>query len=182
LNYRYQHKLTSYLSKQYKASRFNTIYRLEMHLVNILIYSNFATDLNVSKNFIDSGYIYLNGFLLSSYKTLLFSPDFLQLVISLKYYITCRWLTNWHKKQYFRIKKYSFLQNSRQTWRLDKQKGYKIPNWVYQNKFYKYDIPKYLEVDFLTLSIFFLYDPFLPLEFNSVNLQENKGPIYNMYN
>ena len=57
-----------------------------------------------------------------------------------------------------------------------------LPNWTLNALLFKYDIPQYLEVDFLTLSIFCLYEPFLPQDFNHSLWNLEKVSIYNLYN
>jgi len=42
---------------------------------------------------------------------------------------------------------------------LSKQVSRSLPDWIFNTSFKKIDIPKYLEVDYFTLSIFVLYRP-----------------------
>ena len=44
------------------------------------------------------------------------------------------------------------------------------------------DVARYLEIDFFTLSIFVIYEPFLFEEFNSYSCYNVKHNILNMYN
>ena len=182
LSFRYQHRLTSYLPRFYKLSKFQTLHAIETKLTSILIYTNLIPDYEFSKYFIDNNLVYVNGIIANQYNEVIVLHDFIQLVVSLKFYIADRWLTNWKLKKQLRLKKLANAKYNNQSFRLDKQSSNKLPKWIYTNKYRFYDVPNYLEVDYFTLSAFTIYDPFLITDFNPVNSREFRVSIYKNYN
>jgi hypothetical protein len=182
LSFRYQHRLTSYLPQFYKLSKFQTLHTIETRLTSILIYTNLIPDYEFSKYFIDNNLVYVNGIIANRYNEVIVLHDFIQLVVTLKFYIANRWLTSWKLKKQLRLRKLAHAKYNNQSFRLDKQSSNKLPKWLYSNKYRFYDIPNYLEVDYFTLSAFTIYDPFLITDFNPVNSREFRVSIYKNYN
>ena len=94
LSFRYQHRLTSYLPRFYKLSKFQSLYALEMRLNSILIYTNLVPDYEFSTYFIDNRLVYINGYCATRPEALIVLNDFIQFIVSLKYYIAKRWLNS----------------------------------------------------------------------------------------
>lgn len=90
LSFRYQHRLTSYLPRFYKLTKFQSLYALEMRLSSILIYANLVPDYEFSKYFIENNLVYVNGYCYTQPGALIVLNDFIQLIVSLKYYIANR--------------------------------------------------------------------------------------------
>lgn len=65
---------------------------------------------------------------------------------------------------------------------LSKQASNYIPDWVYRRRLRDWDLPKYVEVDFFTLSSFVLFEPMFASHFNRYTIFENQKLIYPMYN
>lgn len=183
LSFRYQHRLTAYLPQFYKLTKFQSLYGLEMRLSSILIYTNLVPDYEFSKYFITNGLVYINGRYVDKPEMSVVLNDFIQLIVSLKYYIANRWLSGWKIKKHLRLKKLSNAKyNNQSRRRMDKQVSTRLPSWIYQHKYKYYDIPNYLEVDYFTLSAFMIYDPFLVTDFNPTNSREFRVSIYKNYN
>jgi len=81
-----------------------------------------------------------------------------------------------------RITKFSQSKQNQSRLDLSKQKSDHIPDWVFLAGVKNFDIPKYLEVDYFTLSSFILYEPFLVNDFNPLTILESRSTILNMYN
>jgi hypothetical protein len=128
--------------------------------------------------FLDSGLIYLNGIVVSNEKIFLVKHDLLQMLVSFKYYILFKWLTNWERTKNTHLNRLAYVSRlkTKRTFRK------RLPNWVVRRVSYGYDIPKYLEVDYLTLSAFILYEPFLLNDFNHLFQKFSRGNIYKNYN
>jgi hypothetical protein len=94
LNFRYQYRLTKYLSKYNKFIKFKTFLFSEMKLINVLIRSRILFDYSLCHLFIKNNLIYLNGRICSNYNFQLFTGDFIQLIINIKYYIINKWFLN----------------------------------------------------------------------------------------
>jgi len=112
----------------------------------------------------------------------IFVGDIVQVVISLNYYIIYRWLTNWYFQHTLKLTKYIQYRSNKSRYDLSKQKSSKYPDWLFRSIGRHSDIPKYLEVDFFTLSSFMIYDPIQSLDQSFVTLLENRERIYDMYN
>ena len=83
------------------------------------------------------------------------------------------------KARLFKLKKLKFKRYSLFD---GKQRNFTLPNWLLNVRYWDFDIPKYIEVDYLTLSAFVIYEPFLITDIQvNTFLEENMG-VYNMYN
>ena len=90
LKFKYQYKLTNYLSKYKKFIKFKTFLFSEMRLFNILIKSRLFNDHSLVKSFLNANLVFLNGFSCINPNMQIFSGDFIQLIVNLKYYILFR--------------------------------------------------------------------------------------------
>lgn len=182
LKIKYQYKLTNYLSKYKKFINFKTFLFMEMRLFNILIKSRLFNDSSLLNLFLKNNLVYVNGLSCSNSNFQLFSGDFIQLIINLKYYILYRWFSNLSLKKKNKLKKVlrkksiNFLQSD------EKKKSYLFPKWVIFYKNSIDDVSNFLEIDYFTLSIFILYEPFTWNDLNSYNLIDQRFNIVNLYN
>jgi hypothetical protein len=182
LKIKYQYKLTNYLSKYKKFIKFKTFLFSEMRLLNILIKSRLFNDYNLTQSFINSNLVFLNGFSCINPNMQVFSGDFIQLVINLKYYILFRWFNTLALKRKNKIRNVLRKKNSNFNKSDEKKKSYSLPKWILFSKNTIDDVSNYLETDYFTLSIFVLYEPFLWTDLNSYNLIDQKFGIINLYN
>lgn len=65
-----------------------------MRLSSILIYTNLIPDYEFSSYFIYNRLVYINGYCINRPEALIVLNDFIQLIVSLKYYIAKRWLNS----------------------------------------------------------------------------------------
>ena len=182
LNFRYQYKLTNYLAKYKKFVNFKTFLFMEMKLLNILIKSRLFNDSGLALIFLKHNLIYVNGLLSNNQNLQIFIGDFIQIVINLKYYIISRWFLNLNLKKKNKIKNVIKKKTHPYSHSDEKKKSYNMPKWVLFNKNLFDDCANYLEVDYFTLSVFILYEPFLWSDINPYNLLEQKFSIINLYN
>jgi hypothetical protein len=84
---RYQYKLTSYLAKYNKFVKIKTFLMFELQLSNILLKTRLLPDANSTNLFIDNCLVFVNGIVCNNPNFQTFVGDFVQLIISLKYYI-----------------------------------------------------------------------------------------------
>lgn len=182
LSFKYQYKLTKYLSKLVKFVKFKIILFREMRLDNIVLKSRLIPDKTYTTFFIDKGLIYLNGTSCENGAVLLFMGDFVQMLINLKYYIVYRWLLNWSIKKKIKLKIKTRQKNSPARFNDEKIRSFIFPDWILQNKNLIDDVSKFVEVDYFTLSIVILYEPFLLGDFNVYTLLTTKHHITNLYN
>ena len=96
----------------------------------------------------------------------------------MKYYVLFKWFANWEASKTKRLNRLLYLS------RLETKRTFrkKLPDWVLRKISVPYDIPKYVEVDYLTLSAFVLYEPFFANDFTNIFQKFSRSPIYNVYN
>ena len=159
--YTYQKQLTRYISKFFRKLNQTYLSQNENRVDNVLIYSKLVSDLKSFEVFFDNKVIYLNNKLLSAKSLYLYKNDFIQLEISNWYYIFSRWILNTVIAREKKFKKLAFRKSSAGKYtvmKLRKDRSYYIPKWItYMNHDYQ-DTKPFLEVDFLTLSAFMVYD------------------------
>lgn len=65
---------------------------------------------------------------------------------------------------------------------LSKQPSSHLPDWIIKVGYRRVDIPKYLEVDYFTLSIFVLYEPLFTIDYNPLTYLTARPEILSLYN
>lgn len=104
------------------------IFIKELTLLNLLFNSHFVTDIQLSKLLINSNVVFVNGILSNNDNLSLFKGDFIQIIVSLKYYIIYRWMLNWNKYKRTRLLKLAKVKFKKQGMMRDKQKSTNLPN------------------------------------------------------
>ncbi len=181
LTFKYEYKLTRYLLKFRKFSRLNMNLVFEMRLSNVVAQSGFLYYNEFIVNFIKNNFFYVNGHACSNPHFQLYVNDFVQLVISTNYYITYKFILNFFLKRKIKIKnkiqkKMNLIDDFKPNYKVS------FPNALLSETNLDDDAARYLEIDFFTLSIFVIYEPFLFEDFNSYSCYNIKHNILNMYN
>ena len=185
LKFVYQKQLTRYLTRFYKGSNRYTFSRAEMSLNRVIMYSRLLPDNPTVDTFLIQKIIYLNGRVVHDPNTILVPNDIVQLIVSLWYYVTYRWIANWTLKRGKKFKKLVYrkgLAGRQKVMKLKKQRSYYTPNWVYLTRYDISDVKPYLEVDYFTLSTIVLYEPFMTYYFSPDETPDFRPTIYRMYN
>lgn len=182
LNFRYQKKLTIYLLRFFRIRQNFSFTYENLKLGKVLERVHFSNDFLSSKALIEWQAVYLNGYVVENSGVVLFVNDFIQMIVHLKYYITYRWLGHWVLKKRNRIFKLKKLKWKPTSFRLDKQRSYSLPNWLLGYKTINFDVPKYLEIDYMTLSVFVIYEPFMYSDFYFSPELIPRSQVLNMYN
>jgi ribosomal protein S4 len=182
LKMRYQYKLTSYLAKYNKFIKIKTFLMFELQLGNVLLKTRLLPDMNSTNLFIEHCLVFVNGMVCNNASFQIFTGDFIQLVVSLKYYILYKWFLNWEFKKVLRLrhiakKKLIIRQNAD-----EKTRSHLLPKWILFSKNSFSDVSKYLEIDYFTLSIFILYEPFRWSDVNPFTFADTKFGVINLYN
>ena len=178
IKFQYQHRLTKFLPQFYRLSRISLIKSTELKLENLLLFTHLLPDLVTCQEFLNSGLVFLNGRTIFSGKVYTVRNDFIQILVSIKYYILFKWFMNWEVLKKTRLNRLLYLS------RLKTKRTFRkaLPDWVLRKVSYPYDVPKYVEVDYLTLSAFVLYEPYLANDFTHMFQKFSRSPIYNVYN
>lgn len=147
-----QHKITKFIEsfKNYRGSNF--FVKLQSTLFMILIFSRFFFFKSDSLIYIKKYGVYLNGAICKLAYKIVNPGDTIQLVIISSYYIYLK--KNMLAYDLF-YKKYLKVFSKYRIKYLKK----KAPNWVHKLTNFNADVFSFLEVDFTTLSIFYLYNP-----------------------
>lgn len=182
LKFRYQKKLTKYLIKFNKIIKNRLYFLFEMQLENILALTRFFPDRAWTVFFINEGYVFVNNRVILNIHEQLFKNDFIQLSVSLKYYIIYRWLMNWHIVKKNKLRRRLNSKINAKNLPDDKQKSRNLPIWLLKNKNLKEDVSRYLEVDYISLSCFVLYEPLFLTDINPLTFLSTRFSIINLFN
>lgn len=185
LKFIYQKQLTRYLTRFYKGSNNYTFSRAEMSLNRVVMYSRLLPDNPTVNSFLSKKLIYLNGRIAYDVNAVLVPNDVIQLIVSMWYYVTYRWIANWTLKRGKKFKKLVYrkgLAGKQKIMKLKKQRSYYTPNWIYLTRYDISDVKPYLEVDYFTLSTVILYEPFTTFYFSPDETPDFRPTIYRMYN
>lgn len=162
LKFVYQKRLTSYLRKFYQIIPEFRFANVTLTLSKILLDSQLVPDRYTLNLFLEKNTVFLNTMLVKSLRGSAYVGDCIQILLTIQYYVSYRWLVNWNLNRLKRIKRLMFMKSKAYKYKLTKlrkQKSYYIPTWV---KDYTQDtrsiLNSYLEVDFLTLSAVIVYD------------------------
>ena len=152
-----QQKITKHIFKNQKLDLINSSY--EFTLFNLLLRSHFCIFMGDVISLIKNNFVYLNGLVVSQVDLIVLQHDCIQLKITTtiyKYIQFCK--KNLKKKlSLFRFNSWKFFKQKflKQQQQLKTQKR-KTPKYLYLFFLFRLDVPKYLEVDYCTLSIYFL--------------------------
>ena len=131
---------------------------------------------------VNSNGVFVNGTLCTNNKLKIFFNDFVQLIISIKYYIVTKWLLNWGLTKSIRLTK---LNRKLLKKRLTSSIGnhpINLPDWLLSLRYSKYDIPRCFEVDYFSLSAFLISNTNY-LEYRTSDLNFNTyTKVFNLYN
>ena len=175
-----QHKFTKYFNSFFKSSFTKLILKLEFSLINILIRSKFVFSKENANILINKNIVFVNGYLCQTSNKSLNVGDRVQLLLTKNYYY------------YFR----RFLSSAQQLkkkvgphiWRLtrflsnmNKQIPTNIHKWIPSLKYYRIDVPRYLEVDYVFLACIIIYKPMFLFEYNYYNVKYINFNLMRLY-
>ena len=66
--------------------------------------------------------------------------------------------------------------------KLKKQRSFYTPHWIHLARYDISDIKPFLEVDYLTLSTFVIYEPYLTYYYSPDDTPDLRSNIYRLYN
>jgi len=192
LKYRYEHRLTRYFAKrayhvQVAAKRYRSRWALHLpeyakSLFIVLVRCKFVIDFHLSFLLLESKSVYLNANLVDNRYLTLLVGDFLQLIVSTKFYVMFRFQQNRLITRRFRILKFARIKFKPKTRRAERDVNYSYPNWVMGYKYNNSDVPTYTEVDFFSLSAYLIPEPLtLASGFEYYHEDTQLNP-FNMYN
>lgn len=183
--YIYQQQLTKYLTKFYRKCSSNSFYLNENTLDKIILSSKIIPDYGVLNLFLHNNYVFINHVSVSDPLILIYRNDFLQVEISIWFYIYSKWMLSWLRYRNGRFKRLVFKKSLSGRYKImkrRKQRSYYTPNWIFKVRFDFLYVKSFLEVDYLTLSVFIIYDFSFFYFFKPNFFYDNKQLIYRLYN
>lgn len=153
--------------------------KFEFNLSHILVKSHFFNNLNDSSFFIKNGYILVNDGLITSPEFIINFNDTIKINNKFNYYL------------FYRLNLTKSLKMSKKiNWAfhkfIKKQKFNKffpkVYNWINSSVYFGFDIPHYLEVDFINMTIFILIKSFDLSNVNYVNIKYINFYLTRLYN
>ena len=184
LTHRYQYRLTTKLQMMYYPTRQSHIHykRIELKLDHSLILIHFAFDQFSAEHLLNNENVYLNGNVVTNGRIHVYMNDFIQLIISLRFYAVHRWL-----KLAAKLRFNAWLRRYYKTYRI-KRRMFKdftfrvLPDSVMNLQNSWYDIPRHFEVDYFTLSCFILTTNHRADLSHSYPIEFARLYVINMYN
>lgn len=144
-----------YIKNLSKSNYKGFLYFYEYNIVNILVRSNFFFNHKDCSWFLKNGYISLNGKVLISEKTVLKPLEIVNVSYSNYFYFYYRKNLNDCLNNLYRFNK--------KIWKINqKKKNYlvknteKYSNWIYRSIYIKNDIPVFIEVDYISMTLVML--------------------------
>lgn len=183
--YIYQQQLTRYLGKHARKSRQRAYYTRESTLRNVMLYSRLIPDLALLYTLFSNKVIFVNHRLLSTCQMFVYKNDFIQLEITTWFYIFSKWMLLWTRARNNKFKRLVYkksLSGKYKVMKQRKQKSRYTPKWIFLVDFDFIDVKSFLEVDYLTLSFFIVYDFRFFSFYKPERFTEEKVGLYRLYN
>jgi hypothetical protein len=185
LRYAYQYRLTRYLTRFARDTNDYYLHFSEASLERLVMYSKLLPDLNTFKVFLVNKLIYVGGRLAFTGNQVLYTNDFVQLIISKWYYVFYRWLTNWTIIRNRKFRRLVYRKGRAAKYKLmktRKQRSRYTPNWIFNVNYDLTDVKPWLEVDYFTLSLFYIYEPYSINLYPVNDLASHRQNVYRLYN
>ena len=185
IKYTYQQQLTKYLIK-FSRKIFQRSYIVkENSLRNVMLYSRLVPDLATLKLMLNNSIVFLNHKLVGDWGIFIYKNDFIQFEVTIWFYIFSKWVLLWVRSRNSRFKRLVYKKSLAGRYRVMKQRKQKsryTPKWIFLIDFDFIDVKPFLEVDYMTLSFFVIYDFRFFLFYRPEVFTENKLNIYRLYN
>ena len=175
--------ITHFIKKLYrnKSSGFYSLIRVELKLKFLLIRSRFCTSNQESTQLIQQGLVYLNN-------SICYNPDYILKLndkIQLAFHV-CNFTSFRHSYSYLIAQRHKLnIYKVTKSWN---SKHNKTPvqhytgKWIYKNEYNNIKVPRYLEVDYITLSFIVVYLPISLKQIFALNWKHFKFLNIRYYN
>lgn len=179
---RYQYRLTPKLHWLYLQDRKFLKAYTPATLDYLLLASHLIPDLWSLKEIVGAKLLYLNGSIVQNINLKIFINDFIQITVSLRFYLTWKWLRVWSETRQNRVNRIFYSKYRPSGTNRNYRFARPLPSWFFDIKSAYRTIPQTVEVDFFTLSIFVLHEkqPWDQTEPVRANLYDSTS--LNMYN
>jgi len=176
-----QRKLSNKIVNFIKLNQRSALLGLESNLENVLLRSRFFLTISHVELALTNGIVYLNGRLVKKKKKILKTSDILQLSLVNSYFYFDRFIIQDIKRLKSKLpgKIWNLFKHINN---IQKQTPKHFENWYYLLYHFWLDVPKYLEVDYISLSIILIYTPVFYWEFNQFFLKYLNLSLIRLYN
>lgn len=164
-NYKFNKLIKNFIKKPFT----NFVMFFEFSLKNILLRSNFFFNERDMMFFLRNSYIRVNNRIIKDEFFSLKINDIIQLNFDKFYFFYYRGVIDNINKNLGKLNKYYYLVDQKK-YDYDKQHKFTAPKWISNLIYFRDDIPNFLELDFLTMTLIILYKPFF-FEFNINNIR-----------
>jgi ribosomal protein S4 len=180
--------------KSLKQYKFNKIFKnilnkkikfflniLEFKLFMVLVKSGFFANFKDACFFIKSGYVIVNNAIVTDFNYILNLTNNIKIIYNKYYYFYFRKSLN---DIIVNIGKYSsFLWKiNKNKFNMNKQQPMQIPSWIARYIYFKDDVPKFLEIDYLSMTLIILYYPYEFLDLDFYNMKFVNLYFLRLYN
>ena len=176
-----QKVFNKYFSSILKYDIFSLLFTWQFNITQLLLRSRFCFVSRQVDFLFKNNFIFINGLNVNDQKVIVKPGDVIQLRINNRFY------------KYYRKIKVQLLKLKRRTgkriWRYTriglrsfKQRAEHTPNWLYKLMYLRFDIPKFLELDYTILTVFFLNSPQFFFEFDIFFLKFVNLFLMRLYN
>lgn len=174
-----QNKFNKYIINYLNKSPKSLINLFEYKLSNILIKSHFFNNDNDSNFFIKKGFIAVNNKICKDINKVVNFGDIIKLTAKFNYYFFYRKNLNKSLKMSKKINWafYKFLKKDKR-----KKSFFKVYNWVNSSRYFGFDIPYNLEVDFINMTVIVLIKFFDISNIESSNIKYINLYLTRLYN
>lgn len=153
---RYQYRITRYIIRYYRYKVLELSRITEFNVLNILLRSQLFYQQTFALDFLTKGFVFVNGMNVRNSNVPLYPFDTLNVVVYSRFYIYYKWNLIFFESKISRFLYFTKYWSSRRFRPYPKQPSYRIPHWVIFLRYSFYEIPNYIEVDFLTLTVIIL--------------------------
>ena len=154
---------------------------LELSLIFLVIRSKFAFNLEDSRWLINNGFVFINGIPCYNFYFVLKKNDRIQILLEKNEYINFREIISRsitrRCRMFYTLNKYYLTLNQPY-----KTQPTSTRKWIIKSLWMTTDIPKFLEVDFITNTIFIIYEPISYKDIFPFFFSELKLGIIKLYN
>ncbi len=169
IKYHKKKKASKLLKPRIKLSAKDFFLNFEFSLINILLRSHFFLNKNDVIFFVKKGFVFINGVKCCNFLKVIKITDKINLLFGKFFFIYYRNVIDKIDDSLKKVNRYFWIQNKKH-YDLHKQQKHTAPGWAEHFLYYTEDIPNFLDVDYLTLTIFILYNP-MPYEYNHILLK-----------
>jgi hypothetical protein len=148
----YQKQITKYILNYYRFAIWELIWIQEFRLSILLLRSQLCLIETILTQLCQAKWIFLNHSPVTSLSILLYPFDCINLIITSSFFLFYQWQILYIEFKLNRFLYYTRYWTLRSFRPYPKQASFRIPHWVIFYRFLIFEIPVYMEVDFLTLT------------------------------